>query len=162
MNENEYLTEEELNRLIDDIENSEMIDAPPDILNDILARIDNEENCNNVQEDAQTTIEVAEQIIKPPQLVSSKREYRSYCFRVITTMVAAVAMLLIVPLVKDYVGDFETGGTIDRVEEADREEEADRRLLKQHSYKISDTLSGDYVSSIFGGRRMYDSLDRVE
>lgn len=66
--ENGYLSDEELNTLIHEIEQGDLVMAPPDMKADVLRRAGNK-----------------------------KREFVMYCFRVITSVAAAIAILLVIP-----------------------------------------------------------------
>ncbi len=66
--ENEYLSEEELNSLICEIEKDDLVAAPPDIKEKVLSRVKNK-----------------------------KRDFTMYCFRVIASAAAAIVMLFALP-----------------------------------------------------------------
>jgi len=69
---NTYLTDEELEQLIADVEANEMVSAPPDMMEEILAGI----------------------VMKPG---AKKKEFQLYCFRVITSVAAAILLLFMLP-----------------------------------------------------------------
>lgn len=71
MKENDYFSEEELEKLIMDVEEETLINAPPDFLGNILTSIDGTEK--------------------------KKTEFRKYCFKVISSMAAAIAFLILIP-----------------------------------------------------------------
>ena len=78
----EYLTEEELNALIREVEMTEMTSAPPDLLDDILQKID-----------------LAE-LAKPPRILrieKRRKEFRRYCLQVASGVAAAVVLLFLLP-----------------------------------------------------------------
>ena len=78
----EYLTEEELNALIREVEMTEMTSAPPDLLDDILQKID-----------------LAE-LAKPPRIVcieKRRKEYRRFCIQVASSVAAAIVLLFMLP-----------------------------------------------------------------
>lgn len=82
MMEQEYLTDEELNALIREVETSEMTMAPPDLLDDILQKID-----------------LAE-LAKPPKILrieKRRNEFRRYCLQVASGVAAAVVLLFLLP-----------------------------------------------------------------
>ncbi len=66
--ENGYLSDEEINMLIHEIEQGDLVMAPPDMKTDVLRSAGNK-----------------------------KREFVMYCFRVITSVAAAIAILLVIP-----------------------------------------------------------------
>lgn len=67
---NEYLSDEELAVLIHEIEQNDLVMAPPDIRSNVLCRT-----------------------------VSKKREFVTYCFRVGTSVAAAIVILFLLPRV---------------------------------------------------------------
>ena len=80
MTENKYLSDEELEKLILDVEEEKLILAPPDLLENILSSVDDSS--------------------KPPEIVDfaqKKSEFRKYCFRVVSSMAAAIALLILIP-----------------------------------------------------------------
>lgn len=84
MTENlKYISDDELEQLICQIEENELVAAPPDLMNSIL--------------------EAVELLDKPPAKVtaisaaSRKKEFFAYCFRVITSVAAAVALVFLLP-----------------------------------------------------------------
>ena len=103
MNEFEYLSDDELMSLIDDIEQNELISAPVDITENVLALISKTETSDGTTK-APAVTEAEHSIIKPPRVLSfeeKKKEYRRFCFRVIASMVAAVALVIALPFIKD-------------------------------------------------------------
>ncbi len=65
---NTYLSDEELDALIHEIEQGDLVMAPPDIKRNVLRRMEN-----------------------------PKRAFVMYCFRVITSVAAAIAIMLLLP-----------------------------------------------------------------
>lgn len=104
MNERDYLSNEELMNLIDSIESGDEINAPDDILDNILTKIEEMEQDNNDSVEAPALKEKVSEIMKPPQISDMerrKKQYRQYCVRVAFAMAAAVALFVIVPIFKD-------------------------------------------------------------
>lgn len=104
MNERDYLSNEELMNLIDSIESGDEINAPDDILDNILTKIEEMEQDNNDSAEAPALKEKVSEIMKPPQISDMdrrKKQYRQYCVRVAFAMAAAVALFVIVPIFKD-------------------------------------------------------------
>ena len=66
--ENEYLSDEELNALIREIERNDLVMAPPDIMEKVLTQTKNK-----------------------------KRDFTMYCFRVAASAAAAIVMLFTLP-----------------------------------------------------------------
>ena len=87
---NTYLTDEELNQLISDVEVSEMVSAPPDMLEEILTRLDGEFRIpGNIKE------RISE--VNPRDKRAKEKEFRMYCFRVIGSVAAAIMLLFVMP-----------------------------------------------------------------
>lgn len=82
MMEQNYLTDEELDALIREVEASEMTMAPPDLLDDILQKMD-----------------VSECAMPPRILHREKRrnEFLRYCLQVASGVAAAVVLLFLLP-----------------------------------------------------------------
>lgn len=78
----EYLTDDELEQLIAHVESHELVAAPPDLMEMILEQADKKES----YEERGTLI-----------YRDKKKEYRRYCFQVITSMAAAVALVFLLP-----------------------------------------------------------------
>ena len=76
-----YLTDEELDRFIREMETEELVLAPPDILDDILEKVQQER------------VHRREKIIA----------YRKYRFRVLATVAAAVFVILVLPGVENVL-----------------------------------------------------------
>lgn len=70
MNKKNYLSDDEIDLLISGIEESDLVQAPVDMLDNILAVID---------------------------INRKKVEFRKYCLRVITSVAAAIALLIMIP-----------------------------------------------------------------
>lgn len=68
--ENEYLSDDELNQLICEIEKNELVMAPPDFTESVL------------------------ESIKPK---NNKNEFTTYCFRVLASVAAAIVLLFLMP-----------------------------------------------------------------
>ena len=75
-----YLSEEELETLIADIEEHDLVQAPPDLLNQILY-----------------TIEESEPYIIPYVQRKKTIEFRKYCLQVITSVAAAIVLVFLLP-----------------------------------------------------------------
>lgn len=87
MNEEKYsyLSDEELLSLIEDTENNAMFAAPPDLISDVISKI-----------------EAADQKEKEPLAIdvvkNSVTEYRRFCMRVAIAVAAAIALIFTAPL----------------------------------------------------------------
>ena len=71
-----YLSEEELEQLIHTVEQTELVTAPPDLMEEILRKAEKKEK---------------------PKKAGRKKEYYAYCFRVITSVAAAIAIMFLLP-----------------------------------------------------------------
>ena len=79
-----YLSDEELENLIVDIEEHDLVSAPPELLNQVLSVI----------EDSKPYIQNA-----IPFDIQRKKtiEFRKYCFQVITSVAAAIVLVFLFP-----------------------------------------------------------------
>ena len=93
-----YISDEELEQLICQVEQEELVAAPPDLMEEILAAA-------GVTEKEQETPQIVE--VKTP--VSRKKEFYAYCFRVITSVAAAVVLVFLLPELSDWM---ERNGTL--------------------------------------------------
>lgn len=100
MTEKNYLSEEELEKLISDVEEEKLLSAPPGILEGVLSSIgDSGKNDSSESIRTETKDRITE-IQRPPETVDftkKKTEFRRYCFRVISSMAAAIALLVFMP-----------------------------------------------------------------
>lgn len=78
-----YISDEELKQLICQVEQKELVAAPPDLMENILAAVEGNEK------------------MKP--LAIRKKEFYAYCFRVITSVAAAVALVFLLPELSGFV-----------------------------------------------------------
>lgn len=83
--ENEYLTDEELEQLILEVEEHELVTAPPSLLDEVLTHVEVKEKREAIQ---QSTTEY------------KVKEFQKYCIRVITSSAAAIAILFALPNVE--------------------------------------------------------------
>lgn len=83
--ENEYLSDEELEQLIGEVEQNELVTAPPELLDRIMAELETVQE-SYYQEKQQST--ASKNRIK---------EFRGYCFRVLTSVAAAIVMVFLLP-----------------------------------------------------------------
>lgn len=99
MKEYNYLTEDELEALIKSAENDQ-VDAPADLLAEIMSLLEEEEKCFESDTDKEKMTEPDHEIQKPPQIIdmnTRKAEFRRYCIRVITSAAAAIILIFTVP-----------------------------------------------------------------
>ncbi len=84
-----YLSEEELEALVANIEEHDLVQAPPDLLNQILYTIEKsipfENNASLLEKDS--------------FYIQRKKtiEFRKYCFQVITSIAAAIVLIFLLP-----------------------------------------------------------------
>lgn len=99
-NTSDYMSDEELELLITDVEQNELVAAPPDMLEKILDRIrEGEEdaemvsNVKNISSKQNT-----KQVIRP---VTNIREFRRYCFKVCASVAAAIVLVFALPVISE-------------------------------------------------------------
>ena len=91
----DYLSEEELLKLISDIENEDIVKAPPDILENILSQ---------VQAEGTDRPPASEQ--KEISLMERRRYFIKYCLRTALSAAAAIALTFSLPYLKGTDGLF--------------------------------------------------------
>lgn len=101
--ENTYLTDEELERLIADVEEHDLVSAPPELLKEILTKI---EACADTKTGMDANGSAGDMTVKKSQAVKEngkKRDFQLYCFRVISSVAAAIMLLFTLPKVSETV-----------------------------------------------------------
>lgn len=88
-----YISDDELERLIHHVEQEELVAAPPDLMEHIL-----EEAGLSEEETASPTPVISVQNSK-----AKKKEFTAYCFRVITSVAAAVALVFLLPHLTEWM-----------------------------------------------------------
>lgn len=91
----DYLSEEELLKLISDIENEDIVKAPPDIMENILSQ---------VQAEGTDRPPASEQ--KEISLMERRRYFIKYCLRTALSAAAAIALTFSLPYLKGTDGLF--------------------------------------------------------
>lgn len=91
----DYLSEEELLKLISDIENEDIVKAPPDILENILSQ---------VQAEGTDKPPASEQ--KEISLIERRRYFIKYCLSTALSAAAAIALTFSLPYLKGTDGLF--------------------------------------------------------
>lgn len=86
-----YISDDELERLMLQVEQEELVAAPPDLLESILVA------AGLAQEMEQETSTPAPIIAPVKSIHTKKKEFYAYCFRVITSVAAAVVMVFLLP-----------------------------------------------------------------
>lgn len=77
-----YLSEEDLMQLIMDVEEHELVSAPPGLLDSILGEVESQET---------------NRIVPIVSREHKQREFQRYCMRVITSVAAAIALVFLAP-----------------------------------------------------------------
>lgn len=80
--EKDYLSEEELMQLILEVEEHELVPAPPELLENILKEVEAPGESRIIPIDSKK---------------DKNREFRRYCIRVITSVAAAIALVFLTP-----------------------------------------------------------------
>ncbi|MBE5870522.1 MAG: hypothetical protein E7294_04590 [Lachnospiraceae bacterium] len=135
-----YLADEELNRLIREVEAGDMAVPPPDMAQNILKRLEEEEKQNQ-----RTTKGSKEKDVVRYQQIRGQKEYRSYCIRVVTSVAAAILLLFTVPQLWSYTSTVNKDSVIfgiSRTETEDKEHDSMDTRKK--------TEAGVPKSSLFG------------
>lgn len=83
--ENEYLSDQELEVLILEIEQNDMVMAPPELLSKIVSGVESIEK------------EETDKLVLIQRKKDVRKEYVQYCFRVCASVAAAIAMIFIMP-----------------------------------------------------------------
>lgn len=137
--ENTYLSDEELEQLIADVEQNELVAAPPDLMENILAETEAMYQSNEQASEAESN---AQEVNR-----NNVREFRRYCFRVATSAAAAVAIVFTLPaFLNAHVPDAPAGQDIFAPAKYATKEEA-----------LNDT---GILMQIFGGTNIFDNEDK--
>ena len=99
-----YISDEELEQLILDVEQNELVTAPPDLMDAVLAKL---------EEPKIRTVKT---------VAAKKKEFYAYCIRVITSVAAAVALVFLLPEVSGTVLKQTSLTEVNRQEIPSREE----------------------------------------
>ncbi len=84
-----YLSEEELEALVADIEEHDLVQAPPDLLNQILYTIEESISFENNTSLLEKDLFYIQR--------NKTREFRKYCIQVITSIAAAIVLVFLLP-----------------------------------------------------------------
>lgn len=82
-----YISDDELERLINQVEQEELVAAPPDLMESILEAV------GLMEEKAPSPTPV----LSVKSRNSKRKEFTAYCFRVITSVAAAVVLVFLLP-----------------------------------------------------------------
>ena len=95
MMEYEYLTDEELEKLISDVETEGLMMAPPSLIDDVMEQIERAEDVTKESQSDDSYLEPTKrEVDKPPKVIDldkKQKEYRRYCIRVMSSVAAAIA-----------------------------------------------------------------------
>ena len=99
MMEYEYLTDEELEKLISDVEIEGLMMAPPSLIDDVMEQIERAEDVTKESQSDDSYLESTKrQVDKPPKVIDfeqRRKEYRRYCIRVMSSVAAAIAFVFL-------------------------------------------------------------------
>lgn len=88
-----YISEAELERLINQVEREELVTAPPDLMEHIL------EAAGMSEEETASLMPMT----PAKNSKTKKKEFTAYCFRVITSVAAAVALVFLLPHLTEWM-----------------------------------------------------------
>lgn len=140
----EYLSDEALEQLISEVEDGDLVPAPPELKDNILHVIFGDLHTENTSEKEETA-EATGEMLKPPQerKKQKNRELAAYSFRVAMSAAAAVAFIFIMP----YLPGFEQSENIREQEYPTREEVLnDTGILKRVFGKDGILKESDYFN----------------
>lgn len=107
----DYLSEKELLKLISDIENEDIVKAPPDILENILSQVQAEDTDNKKAAYPEMISPAAMDRSPVPEpreidLMERRRYFIKYCLRTALSAAAAIALTFSLPYLKGTDGLF--------------------------------------------------------
>jgi len=91
-----YISDAELEQLIAQVEQDELVAAPPDLEERILAAAEFGKEAENLQ---------LPKTGETKKVVTRKKEFYAYCFRVVTSVAAAVALVFLLPQMTAWMGE---------------------------------------------------------
>lgn len=138
--ENTYLSDEELEQLILNVEQNELVAAPPDLLDEILAGVEVQQG--DLKQMMGTQQEPVQEAIRQNRCSENKgKEFRRYCFRVVTSAAAAIALVFFAP----------------NMENAPKLEVPSRQEVEETSLTREEVLDDSGIlTQIFGGSKLFD------
>ena len=138
---NEYLSDEELKMLISEVEQNDIVAAPPDMTERIIACL-------------------AEEWQEESNLVAShkRKEYWNYCFRVWTSVAAAIVMVFLLPKLMSLQPVQESSKDPDRFHVITSQESV---LAERKESDIDlDMKDTGIFEELFGGSNIFNNEDR--
>lgn len=133
-NHRNYLSDEELERLMSEIESKDMVFAPPGIQEQVLRALDE-----------------TSYVTKERSHADKIREFKRYRFRVIATVAAAVIAVFVLPKVENLQSNTTPEQPIVRQE-----------ILKKGRYKTKEEALNDssMLENVFGGVHIFSNKDK--
>ncbi len=140
-NMSDYLSDEELELLIADVEQNELVVAPPDMLEEILELVRENETDTVAVPDAEKNTgnrKTAHSV----KTVTNIREFRRYCFKVCASVAAAVVLVLVLPTMSEN-----SAGDMSEQE----------RFIKESRYATKEEALNDqgYLMEKLGGTNIF-------
>ena len=89
-----YISDDELEQLICQVEENELVTAPPDLMGSILEAVELVTRSEGLHGEVAPVISVKSYNVR-------KKEFYAYCFRVITSVAAAVVLVFLLPELTD-------------------------------------------------------------
>lgn len=168
---NEYLTDEELEQLISEVEEADLVPAPPDLKDNILSAVFGQMYAKDEKNETEGVQEIEDVPNPPPENGKTfdgrkseeikkrkKREFAGYCFRVGMSVAAAVAFIFIMP----YLPEFHESG--DKLwdsetikEELNLPERAEWEMEQIRNYPTREEVLNDtnIIQKVFGGNGIF-------
>lgn len=91
-----YISDEELEQLICQVEQNELVTAPPDLEERILEAVE-------TLGAAEEKTDAGNQVTQIKKKSTRQKEFYAYCFRVVTSVAAAVALVFLFPQMTDWM-----------------------------------------------------------
>jgi len=90
-----YISDEALEQLIAQVEQDELVAAPPDLMEYILEALEPEGE--PLEESVQYAEPMETKVLPVAARTTRKKEFYAYCFRVITSVAAAIVLVFLLP-----------------------------------------------------------------
>lgn len=164
----EYLSDADLKALIMQIEQQELVMAPPDLKDRILREVQAETKTQTEAEaqvpEEKHALECERPKEKKKILYSQKRkskttEFRRYCFRVWTSVAAAILLIFMLPMISGQNADSgKRGGNSNYAVE-----DLYKKRMGASDYRDSGAFvnSENILQRIFGGSNIFGGEDRL-
>lgn len=142
---NEYLSDEKLEQLILEVEKNELVTAPPDLPDNIMACVEAERvSCGTM-------------LMKGDLTENKVREFRRYCVRVLTSAAAAIAMVFLLPKLTNL-----QQLKMQEQEIRPPEMSAKQEIVLQGRYETKEEALKDtgILTEVFGGINIFNKEDK--